>query len=86
MVQASATNHDVYDALKTNCNILQQNIRVTKKLYYNKTFLLYTIFFFLTWSTIKKTLNLINDTKYIPLKYHNDTIIRDPIELANALN
>ena len=45
MVQASAMNHDVYDTLKTNFNtyknILRQNIRETKKLYYNNTFLLY---------------------------------------------
>ena len=45
MVQASDTNHDVYDTLKTNFhtykNILRQNIREAKKLYYNKTFLLY---------------------------------------------
>ena len=42
MVQASDTNHDVYDTLKTNFNtyknILRQNIREAKKLYYNKTF------------------------------------------------
>ena len=45
MVQASDTNHDVYDTLKTNFktykNILRQNIREARKLYYNKTFLLY---------------------------------------------
>ena len=45
MVQASDTNHDVYDTLKTNFitykNILRQNIRQANKLYYNKTFLLY---------------------------------------------
>ena len=45
MVQASATNHDEYDTLKTNFNtiknILRQNIREAKKHYYNITFLLY---------------------------------------------
>ena len=45
MVQVSITNLDVYDTLKTNFNtyknILRQSIREAKKLYYNKTFLLY---------------------------------------------
>ena len=45
MVQASDTNHDVYDTFKTTFNtyknILRQNIREAKALYYNKTFLLY---------------------------------------------
>ena len=45
MVQASDTNHDVFNTLKTNCNtyknILRQNIREAKKLYYNKSFLFY---------------------------------------------
>ena len=39
MVQASITNLDVYDTLKTNFNtyknILRQSIREAKKLYYN---------------------------------------------------
>ena len=45
MVQASTLNHVVYDTLKPNFNtyknILRQNIREDRKLYYNKTFLLY---------------------------------------------
>ena len=90
MVQASDTNHDVYDTLKTNFNtyknILRQNIREAKKLYYNKTFLLYKNNILKTWSTIKETLNRTNNTKDIPLVYHNDTIIQDPTELANAFN
>ena len=39
-----------------------------------------------TWSTIKETLNRTNNTKDIPLIYHNDTIIQDLTELANAFN
>ena len=90
MVQASDTNHDVYDALKTNFNtyknILRQYIREAKKLNYNKTFLLYKNNISKTWSTIKETLNRPNNTKDIPLIYHNDTIIQDPTELANTFN
>ena len=62
MVQASTRNHDVYDTLKTNFNtnknMLRQNIREAKKLYYNKTFLLYKNNIKTTWSTIKETLKI----------------------------
>ena len=90
MVQASITNLDVYDTLKTNFNtyknILRQSIREAKKLYYNKTFLLYKNNIEKTWSTIKETLNRTNNTKDIPLIYNNGAIIQDPTELANAFN
>ena len=65
---------------------MRQNIREAKALYYNKTFLLYKKKLKKTWSTIKETQNRTNNTKYIPLIYHNDTIIHDPTELANAFN
>ena len=90
MVQASDTNHDVYDTPKINVNtyknILRQNIREANKLYYNKTFLLYKNNIKQTWFTIKETLNRTNNTKDIPLIYNNDTIIQDPTELANTFN
>ena len=69
--------------IKISCDKIlerQRNFIITKHFYSIKIILKKT------WSTIKETLNRTNNTKDIPLIYHNDTIIQDPTELGNAFN
>ena len=62
------------------------HIKISCDIYYNKPFLLFKNNLKKTWYTIKETLNRTNNTRDIPLIYHNDTIIQDSTELANAFN
>ena len=69
--------------IKISCNKIlerQRNFIIAKHFYSIKNNIKKN------WSTIKETINRTNNTKYIPLIYHNDTIIQDPTELANSFN
>ena len=72
---------------KTYTNILRQTIREAKKQYYHRIFFNFKNNIKKTWIAIKETLNRNNKTTKLPsVFYHNNQIIQDPTDLANAFN